>query len=345
MNARMRTIFCAWMILLSAGCGGTGEGDTSAGDPADDKADSMKAACTTTTTKRSTPIELWITPEAGDAPMAQVVSGAKKSIRVMVYILDSGAILSALLERTTAGLDVKVILDHSEQSTNQAAFDALTKAGAQVLWSDPQFPYMHAKFLVVDGKEAIVATGNFSKKLIARERNLFSHDRDTKDVADLVALFDADFARKAPTLSCTRLLVSPINSLDRVVALIASAKKSLTVESMQFADSDVRNAVVARKQAGVDVRVLLADPSWIATNTTAAAFLSKNGIVARRMVMPMVHIKNIVVDGTKSYLGSENLSSTSLTQNREVGIVVTDSSPLAAIAASFDRDWNSATPF
>src|SRR5262249_37928949 len=151
--------------------------------------------------------------------------------------------------------------------------------GANVIWSDPKFSYMHAKVLVVDEQEAVVSTGNYAAFRMAIERNFAAHVVDPADVDVLVKLFDADFARATPDVSCTRLLVSPTNSRDRLVALIASAKKEIAIESMQFADSAIRNAVVERKKAGVDVRVILADTGWIDTNADAASFLSAQGIV------------------------------------------------------------------
>jgi phosphatidylserine/phosphatidylglycerophosphate/cardiolipin synthase-like enzyme len=105
------------------------------------------------------------------------------------------------------------------------------------------------------------------------ERNFAVHDSDPADIDVLVKLFDADFTRKDPVLACTRLLVSPVNAKQRLLDFIASAKSEVVVESMQLADDDVRDALAACK-AGVDVRVLLADPGWIDAIAKAATFLA-----------------------------------------------------------------------
>jgi phosphatidylserine/phosphatidylglycerophosphate/cardiolipin synthase-like enzyme len=178
-----------------------------------------------------------------------------------------------------------------------------------------------------------------------KERNFVVHDEDPQDVSTLVALFDADWSRQTPDLSCTRLLISPVNSKPRLLALINGATRTLVIESMQFADSDVRSAVVARKAAGVDVRVLLADPSWITANTAAATFLAGSQIPVRWLGSPNVHVKAMVVDGATAYAGSENLSWTSLTKNREVGVITTEAVPVKAIADTFEQDWAAATSF
>jgi cardiolipin synthase A/B len=161
----------------------------------------------------------------------------------------------------------------------------------------------------------------------------------------LVKLFEADFTRTEPDLSCTRLVVSPINSRTRIVELIMSAKKTIVVESMQLGDKDVRNALAARKAAGVDVRVILADPSWIDANVGAAEFLAASAIPARWMKTLGVHAKAISVDGKAAFVGSENLSWTSLTKNREIGVIASEPANVASIEATFDKDWAASTAF
>jgi phosphatidylserine/phosphatidylglycerophosphate/cardiolipin synthase-like enzyme len=170
-------------------------------------------------------------------------------------------------------------------------------------------------------------------------------DSDPWDIANLVTLFEADWKQTMPTLDCTRLILSPINSKQRILDLINGAQSSLAIESMQFADSSVRSAVAARKGAGVDVRVLLASPSWIDANTSAASFLASNGIPARYLGSPSVHVKAIVADGARAYAGSENLSYTSLNKNREVGLVMTEAAAVSTILSTFEKDWANATPF
>jgi phosphatidylserine/phosphatidylglycerophosphate/cardiolipin synthase-like enzyme len=56
-------------------------------------------------------------------------------------------------------------------------------------------------------------------------------------------------------------------------------------------------------------------------------------------------VKAIVVDGAAAYAGSENLSYTSLSKNREVGAIFDEPANDAAMQATFATDWASATPF
>ena len=345
----MRHLLAAFCLVIAA-CGGdapSNPGDTPdlttsttpdlALPPGSDVCDPM--------TPRSVVEKVFATPDAGEQPYLEVLTTAQSSVKVLIYLMGYGGILDTLVAKAKAGIKVSVILDVG-QTANQKYADMLTAAGAEVHWSDPVFPYMHAKTLIVDDRAAVSSTGNYSKSLsILKERNFVAQINDLNDVADLVELFQADWEKRAPNLGCTRLLVSPLNSRERVLNLIDSAQHTLVMETMQFADDDVRAHVQARKTAGVDVRVLLAAPSWITANTEASMFLKNLGIATRWMSTPGVHVKAFVVDGQTAYMGSENFSYTSLSKNREVGIIALDGAAVQTISKTFEADWATATPF
>lgn len=290
------------------------------------------------------PVAIAATPEAGEQPYLDALAQAKTKIRVEIYEMGYGGILDTLTAKLAAGVGVEIIFDTSEKSVNQKYADQLAAAGAQVKWSSPAFTYQHAKFIVVDDTVAVISTGNFSKQYsIMLERNFVVTDRDPADLADLLALFDADWQGVAPAMSCTRLVISPINARPRILDVIDGAKTTLTVESMQFADAAVRSAVAARIAAGVQVRVMIADAGWVTENAAAATYLEGLGVAPRSI--PHLHTKVVVADGAIAYVGSENLSMTSLDHNREVGVIVTDPSSIAPLTSTFETDWAAGTGF
>jgi cardiolipin synthase len=138
-------------------------------------------------------------------------------------------------------------------------------------------------------------------------------------------------------MSCTRMVISPINARQRITDLIASAQHTLTIESMEFADYASREAIKARIQAGVAVRVLLADPSWITANASAATFLKDLGVTPKWI--PHLHTKVIVADGERAYAGSVNLSQTSLDRNRETGVIAIEPSSVEPFVTTFEKDY------
>jgi phosphatidylserine/phosphatidylglycerophosphate/cardiolipin synthase-like enzyme len=65
----------------------------------------------------------------------------------------------------------------------------------------------------------------------------------------------------------------------------------------------------------------------------------------KRLFAPNVHVKSIIIDGHKAYAGSINLSSTSLTKNREVGLIVEEQENVDKMLSTFETDWSAATDF
>jgi phosphatidylserine/phosphatidylglycerophosphate/cardiolipin synthase-like enzyme len=346
-----RLLVVSWLGFVCA-CSGVAPAMNDAAAPPDDDAatpgsdGSAPLPHCNATDPRDSAVVVATQPDDGEASFVDFISHAEKSLRVFAFQMGFGATLDNLVAKATAGVDVRVILDgNAELSVNQKYRTALEAGGAKVEWSDPQFQYMHAKAMVRDDAFALVSTGNYSRTYILKERNYTALLTDVSDVADLAAVFDADWNRTAPDLSCTRLVVSPVNARDRIVALIAGATTSIDIESMQYDDSEVEKAVLARRAAGVAVRVLLAAPSWISANTKAGGDLAAQGVSARWLDSPSVHVKAIVVDGARAYLGSENISYTSLTKNREIGIIHEDAAALGLMQSTFESDWARATSF
>jgi len=62
-----------------------------------------------------------------------------------------------------------------------------------------------------------------------------------------------------------------------------------------------------------------------------------------------IHAKVIVADGgsesARAFVGSENFSTASLGENRELGIVIQDQKIIAQLMKTFAADWRDATPF
>lgn len=104
--------------------------------------------------------------------------------------------------------------------------------------------------------------------------------------------------------------------------------------------------VLAEKvQGGVDVRLLYAE---LPSRRFRAAFdrrkrLVKGGLGLRHC--PRVHMKAVIVDGTRLYLGSANLTGAGLgvkgdgKRNFELGLVTEDYALLDHVQALFDEVW------
>jgi hypothetical protein len=163
-------------------------------------------------------------------------------------------------------------------------------------------------------------------------------------VSAIVAVFNDDYTHTSITPSDGDDLVwSPTDSQTRILSLINGATTSLDIEQEEFSDSDVISAIVAAENRGVTVRVVLEDPSDYSSEVSevenaggkVTGYSSSTGFY--------IHAKAIIADyGTsdqKAFAGSENLTSNSLNDNRELGLITSDSGVVDGLESTFDADF------
>jgi len=313
--------------------------------PAERSAGSRLGEACEATDPRSVALTVEAQPDTGSGGLVDLIRGAQESIDVAVYLIGSGTdVFDALVERA-GEIDVRVMVD--ARATSPHVLAVLAEAGARTETQPDDFvyvrygPYYHPKFAVFDRRRAWVSTGNLLEPFMSSERNFDATDDDPEDVADLVEIFDADWERRPPDVACTRLVVSPDNARERLLAFVDSAQSTLLVESMQLADRQVRAHLIARAADGVQIQIVLADACWITPNRGAAEVMDRaEGIAVRWMGEYDAHVKMMIADGERAYLGSVNMSQNSIDRNREVGLILDDPAALEVLATTFAHDWS-----
>lgn len=284
---------------------------------------------------------VFIGPSGLQSLLVNHIESATTSIDIMIYELDATGIVSALEEAQGRGVKVRIVIDHSDNTTsgNKAARDKLTAAGVEFTDAPPEFVYQHAKIMIFDGDKAIVMSANLNGYSMSSERNYGVVTTEPGEVADLQAIFDRDRAGGGDLdFTCSKLIVSPENSKERLLEFIASAKSTLDLELMYLTDNDIEAAITARAGAGVAVRALLASPSWMKDNPATAAMLAKASVSVKYYTKLEVHAKLLVADGV-AFVGSENMSLNSLSSNREIGVFVSEPALVSTITEQFEADW------
>ncbi|NUS12523.1 MAG: cardiolipin synthase [Streptomyces sp.] len=292
--------------------------------------------------------------QSGSQPtIYDFVNSATTSLDMTMYELEDTTAVNDLIALEKKGVTVRVVLDRQHQSANSAAYTALTGAGVGVVWSPSTFVYTHQKTITVDAVKSLILTGNLTSQYYTTSRDYGVFDDDTRDVASIEKVFDADYtgASITPT-DGDHLLWSPTDSRNRLLSLVNGATATLDVEELEFSDSTVVNAIVARAKAGVKVRVVLEGPSGYASQVSAVkaaggtvvGYSDPNGFY--------IHAKAMVADygltTQKVEAGSMNISSNSLSNNRELGIILTGTgvaqSVTATIETTFAADYAGGTP-
>ncbi len=290
-------------------------------------------------------------PQAGLGFLYALINGAKSSIDLTMYTLRDTTAEGDLAKAAKRGVDVRVILDrHLEKKFNTTSYNFLSKDGVHVTWAPAGTTY-HQKTLTVDNKTSAIMTLNLNSDDYAGTRDFAVIDTAKADVTAVVTTFNADFAHKKITPPDGADLVwSPTNSQAAILAVIAAARKTLSVENEEMGDPVITSALEAAAKRGVNVEITMtAEKDW----DDAFSDLAKAGAHVRTYrdstKVLYIHAKAVVADAGASdqqmFVGSENFSAASLRRNRELGIRTTSDPLIGAVSAVLAADYQGATPF
>lgn len=282
----------------------------------------------------------------GQPAIYDFINSATSSLDMTMYELEDTTAVNDLIALENNGVTVRVILDRQHKSANNAAYTALTNAGVGVVWSSSSFVYTHQKTITVDATKSLILTGNLTSQYYATGRDYGVFTNDTRDVAAIENVFAADYAGTSITPSDgDHLLWSPTDSRSQLLSVINSATTTLDVEELEFSDSTVVNAIAARAQAGVKVRVVLESPSSYSSEVsqiesaggTVVGYSDPDGFY--------IHAKAMIADYGLSTqqveAGSMNISSNSLSNNRELGITLTGTGVAQSVATTIETTFAS----
>jgi phosphatidylserine/phosphatidylglycerophosphate/cardiolipin synthase-like enzyme len=114
-------------------------------------------------------IEIAFSPHGGATDLVvKTITEARQSVRVAAYSFTSKPIATALLDAHKRGIDVRVVVDKSNETARYTAATFLANQGVPVR-VDYRYAIMHDKFVVVDRQ--VVETGSFNYTSAASERN------------------------------------------------------------------------------------------------------------------------------------------------------------------------------
>lgn len=332
------------LCLLLSGCQtitvGTDTGTGSDSNTTDTSIDTGAGASTSAQN-----VKMYIEPQAGESVITNAITGAKKSVWVEMYLLTDKNVINALEDTASRHIDVRVMLEAHPYGGGSVSptetMDKLKASGVQTKTTNPTFALTHEKGMVIDGTTAYIMTSNFTlaalgagKSTLNREYGII--DTNTQDVNNVKDIFTADWNRTQAKVTSSNLVVSPLNSRDSFISLIKAAKSSLLIEAEEMNDPAVEQALVAQEKAGVKIEVILPKGD---TNNDGIAVIKKGKVQVKEDSHLYMHAKIIVVDQKKAFIGSENISTASLDKNRELGIVVSDTTVLNSLQQTFQTDW------
>lgn len=298
-------------------------------------------------------VKVYVEPDDGEGVITDAIRGAHKSVWLEMYLLTDRNVMSALEEAAHSGMDVRVMLEphpFGGGGSPTRTMDELRAAGAKAQATDPTFKLTHEKGMIIDGTTAYIMTSNFSRSALGgtsgsngyanREYGII--DTNAQDVQAVIAIFNADWNHNTAQFNDSNLVVSPVNSRSAFMKLVSSAHHTLLIEAEELNDDTVEQAIATAAHNGVHVEVILpsAKSSSSDSNGAGISILQQGGVQVKEDPRLYIHAKIIVVDGQLAYVGSENISRQSLDENRELGIIVSDSGVLHTLQQTFQQDWS-----
>ena len=290
-------------------------------------------------------------PDQGLTSIYNLIQSAKKTIDMTMYELVDTQAQTLLDQAATSGVKVRVILDQNlERASNQAAFDDLQSHGVQVVWAQTKYAATHQKSIVIDDTTAAVMTLNLTSRYYSSSRDFAVIENDANDINAIETTFNADFSNQSITPPVGDALVwSPTVSQTDLVNLINASKTSLLIENEELSYSTIVTALAKAAKRGVKVTLCMTDSTdWTANfNTLAKAGVHISTYAATASLY--IHAKVIVADyGTssaKAFVGSENFSQASLTENRELGLITDTPAILSQLNTTLSSDFAGGTPW
>ena len=303
------------------------------------------------------------------------IGRARVSVDVVSYIWHSGQPserIVAAIERRAHGVACRVLVDPlGSPDFADKVEPRLHAAGCETHQFRPLAKRAivernHRKLVIVDGRIGYVGGFGIRQEWV---KAAGSPDPEWRDinmrlegpaVAELQRAFAqnwqeaggallpvADFPRIEPDGEARIAFVASsfalVTEADRLTLLtIASAQKRLWIWNAYFVPDDrLRDLLIARARAGVDVRLIVPGDKNDVTVSKLAQRRSYPPLVAAGIRIfefqpTMMHAKAMLIDERVAVVGSINLDSLSLTRLEEDAVVVVDPAIVDALA----RDWN-----
>ena len=276
-------------------------------------------------------MNLLVQPDDGPAPVLEAIGKAERAIDLYIFRLTYPKLERALADAVSRGVAVRALIAHingSGEASLRELESRLLGIGVTVSRTDEDLLRYHGKMMIVDDVVLYVLGYNFTRRDIDRSRSLGLVTSQRDLVAEGKRLFDADFDRKTYTPKLDTFLVSPLNSRASLLELLESAERRLLIYDSRLTDNMMQRVLQRRALAGVDVRVI------------GKVEKRLRGVHVASYAGDRLHVRAIVQDDRRAFVGSQSLRRPELDRRREIGVITDDSGIVKGITKIFEADWS-----
>ena len=274
-------------------------------------------------------MKLIVQPDEGLAPIVSAIKQAKKTIDVLIFRLDRAEFARALAAAVARGVRVRTLTAHENRGGTKSLRKlelSLLEAGVTVSRTADDLVRYHGKLMIIDGRILHVYGFNFTALDMQKSRSFGIITKNPKLVREAGKLFEADFERQAYTPGSDRFVVSPENARERLSAFIKATRKELLIYDPQVTDDAMLRLITDLINKKIEVKIIgKVEAKW---NVKSEKYPGKR-----------LHVRAMIRDGRRAFIGSQSLRRLELEKRREVGVIITDEIVVRQLQGVFEADW------
>lgn len=275
-------------------------------------------------------VKLLLQPGDGILPLIKAITGAKRSVEIVIFRFDRGEIEKALGNAVGRGVSVRALIAHKNRSGeyNLRKLEMrLLAAGVTVARTADDLVRYHDKLMIIDRRELYLCAFNLTYLDIEHSRSFGIITKNRKFVREAVKLFEADSKRRPYEPGLATFVVSPANARKQLSSFLKGAKKELLIYDPEISDPAMIRLLEERFNAGVDIKII------------GRLTRGNSRLMARELPQVRLHTRTIMRDGRQAFIGSQSLREAELDARREVGIIFRNSEAVKLLVKTFQDDW------
>ena len=296
---------------------------------------------------------LIVLPDDTAKPILDALAAARRSLNIRMFLFTDPTLIDAVIAAHHRGVKVQVMLNPARRSgeeENKESRKTLAHAGIEVRDSSPDFDLTHQKSMVIDGETGFVESLNWETRDLTETRDYAVVTTKKHEVAEMVACFEADWARaKFDPHPESRLIWCPNNGRDRIAAFIDSAKKTLWLQNERYQDTVIIERLVRAANRGVSIHILARPPhslklEKLVEGVGGLRIMNDVGAKIHKLKGLKLHAKMILADSERAVIGSINLAPGSFDARRELALEVDSHHVVERLVKVARHDWENSSP-
>jgi len=283
--------------------------------------------------------------------LVMAIEQARHSVDVAAYSMNLWDMRDALINAFHRGVTVRIVMESDNKS--EEVPQELSDVGIPIV-GDRREGLMHNKFVIIDRSEVWTGSMNFTISGSYRDNNNLVRIRAVKVAEDYEKEFNEmfvddkfgpDIVAETPNprvvidYTPVEIYFSPDDEVaDRILELLNTAHESIYFMAYSFTSDDLANAIIDRKNAGVDIGGIM-DGDQIKMNIgNEYENFRKNYLdVHLNGNSGLMHHKVIIIDRIIVITGSYNFTASAEANNDENVIIIFDSDIAAQYLSEYQR--------